>query len=165
MTKPFDKDMLIARVDNLIQNRNRLHEYFHSEITLQSNDYKIPAEYKEFLENVIQAVEVHLLEEDFTVKVLAKKKGMSHSNLYRQIKAISGKSANEFIRYIRLRKAAQILITTKANVNESAYQVGFLDVKYFRQQFAKLFGCTPSEYRKRYSHLKKAYARDGIITH
>lgn len=163
ITKPFDKDMLMARVDNLIQNRNRLHEYFHSEITLQSNDHKIPVEYKEFLEKVIQAVEAHLLEEDFTVKVLAKTMGMSHSNLYRQIKAISGKSANEFIRYIRLRRAAQILITTKANVNESAYQVGFRDIKHFRQQFTKLFGCTPSEYRKRYPHLKKRYAIDGLI--
>jgi signal transduction histidine kinase/ligand-binding sensor domain-containing protein/DNA-binding response OmpR family regulator len=165
ITKPFDKDMLMARVDNLIQNRNRLHEYFHSEITLQSNDHKIPAEYKEFLDKVIQAVETHLLEEDFTVKVLAKTMGMSHSNLYRQIKAISGKSANEFIRYIRLRRAAQILITTKSNVNESAYQVGFRDVKHFRQQFTKLFGCTPSEYRKRYPHLKKRYAFDGLIPH
>ncbi|MEJ5146058.1 hybrid sensor histidine kinase/response regulator transcription factor [Sphingobacterium sp. MYb388] len=165
ITKPFDKDMLMARVDNLIQNRNRLHEYFHSHITLQSNDHKIPVEYKEFLEKVIQAVEAHLLEEDFTVKVLAETMGMSHSNLYRQIKAISGKSANEFIRYIRLRRAAQILITTKANVNESAYQVGFRDVKHFRQQFTKLFGCTPSEYRKRYPHLKKSYALDGLLTH
>ncbi|MFD2969590.1 hybrid sensor histidine kinase/response regulator transcription factor [Sphingobacterium bambusae] len=157
ITKPFDKDILVARVHNLIQNRQRLHQYFHSEITLQANDYKIPIEYKDFLQQAILAVESHLLDSDFTVRVLAESLGMSHSNLYRRIKSISGKSANEFIRYIRLRKVAQLLVDTNANINEAAYQAGFNDIKHFRQQFTKLFGCTPSEYRKRYAHLKNKY--------
>ncbi|GHE30225.1 hybrid sensor histidine kinase/response regulator transcription factor [Sphingobacterium griseoflavum] len=157
ITKPFDKDILQARVHNLIQNRQRLHQYFHSEITLQANDYKIPAEYKEFLQQAIQAVELNLLDSDFTVGSLAESLGMSHSNLYRRIKSISGKSANEFIRYIRLRKVAQLLVDTKANINEAAFKAGFNDIKHFRQQFSKLFGCTPSAYRKRYAHLKNKY--------
>jgi AraC-like DNA-binding protein len=98
-------------------------------------------------------VEKHLLNENFTVKMLADELGMSHSNMYRRIKSISGKSANEFIRYIRMRRAAQLLISSKTNINETAYHVGFKDIKHFRQHFSKIFGCSPSEYRKRYSHL------------
>lgn len=157
ITKPFEKELLTARVRNLLDNRHRLHQYFHSEITLQTNDHKIPAAYKDFLQQAMLAVETHILDADFTVKMLADQLGMSHSNLYRKIKSISGKSANEFIRYIRLRKVACTLIDTNANINEAAYSAGFNDIKHFRQQFSKLFGCTPSLYRKRYAHLKNKY--------
>ena len=143
----------MARVESLIENKNRLHTYFYSEITLQSKDHKVPAAFKDFLQRAIAVVEKHLLNENFTVKMLAEELGMSHSNMYRRIKSISGKSANEFIRSIRMRRAAQLLIENKTNINETAYQVGFKDIKHFRQHFSKIFGCSPSEYRKRYSHL------------
>src|SRR5690606_11418282 len=135
ITKPFDQDILIARVRNLIENKHRLHRYFHSEVTLQRNDHRIPEEYRDFLNRAMAAVERHFLNPDFSVKLLADQLGMSHSNLYRRIKAISGRSANEFIRYIRLRKVAQLLVDTNANVNEAAYAAGFSDIKHFRQQF------------------------------
>lgn len=157
ITKPFDQDILIARVRNLIENKHRLHRYFHSEVTLQRNDHRIPEEYRDFLNRAMAAVERHFLNPDFSVKLLADQLGMSHSNLYRRIKAISGRSANEFIRYIRLRKVAQLLVDTNANVNEAAYAAGFSDIKHFRQQFTKLFGCTPSEYKKKFAHVKNKY--------
>jgi len=153
IVKPFDKELLVARVESLIENKNRLHTYFYSEITLQSKDHKVPAAFRDFLQRAIAVVEKHLLNENFTVKMLADELGMSHSNMYRRIKSISGKSANEFIRYIRMRRAAQLLISSKTNINETAYHVGFKDIKHFRQHFSKIFGCSPSEYRKRYSHL------------
>ena len=153
IVKPFDRELLVARVESLIENKNRLHTYFYSEITLQSKDHKVPAAFKDFLQRAIAVVEKHLLNENFTVKMLAEELGMSHSNMYRRIKSISGKSANEFIRSIRMRRAAQLLIENKTNINETAYQVGFKDIKHFRQHFSKIFGCSPSEYRKRYSHL------------
>jgi len=66
------------------------------------------------------------------------------------IKAISGRSVNDFIRFIRLRKVAKLLIDTNCNVNEAASQAGFNDMKYFREQFNKLFGMNPSEYIKKF---------------
>ena len=72
------------------------------------------------------------------------------SNLYKRIKSISGQSANSFIRFIRLRKAAEILLTTDSTVYETAYKVGLNDLKYFREQFNKLFGINPSDYIKKY---------------
>jgi AraC-like DNA-binding protein len=75
---------------------------------------------------------------------------MSHSNLYKKVKSISGQSVSSFIRFIRLRKAAELFIHSQLNVNETAFQVGIMDVKYFREQFFKLFGMNPSEYIKKY---------------
>ena len=133
-----------------------LQHYFYNEITLQKNPLKISGEYKEFLERCIAVVEQHLDDETFNVGTLASALGMSHSTLYKKVKSISGQSVNGFIRFIRLRKAAELLINTNTNVNEAATQVGFNSSKYFREQFAKLFGINPSEYIKKY---KKAFGK------
>jgi AraC-like DNA-binding protein len=95
-------------------------------------------------------VEEHLDNEDFNIKMLATAIGMSHSNLYKKVKAVSGQSVNSFIRFIRLRRAAELFINTSCNVNEAAFMVGINDNKYFREQFCKLFGINPSEYIKKY---------------
>jgi len=150
ITKPFEKELLVARVTNLLKSRNNLQKYFYSEITLNRKSLKISAEYKEFLEKCISIVEKHLEDDDFGVKTLLSELGMSHSNLFRRVKSVSGQSINVFIRFIRLRKAAELFINTNYNVNEIAFQVGINDTKYFREQFNKVFGMNPSEYIKKY---------------
>ncbi|WP_257666346.1 hybrid sensor histidine kinase/response regulator [Parapedobacter tibetensis] len=150
ITKPFDNEILVARVSNILKSRNQLQRYFYNEVTLQHNDYKISSEYSDFLQLCIQTVEQHLDNPDFTIKLLADEVGMSHSALYKRVKSISGKTANEFVRYIRLRKVAQLLISTDLNISEAAFTAGFNDMKYFREQFFKLFGVRPSEYKKKY---------------
>ena len=150
MVKPFEKQLLVAKVASLLKNRTNLQQYFFNEITLRETHFKIPEEYKTFLEKCISVVEKHLDDEDFSVKTLASELNISHSNLYKKIKSISGQTANAFIRFIRLRKAAELLIHININVNEAASQVGFTSPKYFREQFVKLFGMTPSEYIKKY---------------
>jgi signal transduction histidine kinase/ligand-binding sensor domain-containing protein/DNA-binding NarL/FixJ family response regulator len=160
ISKPFDKDLLVAKITSILKNRSDLQKYFFNEITLQNNDFKISAEYKEFLKNCISIVENHLMDPSFNIKVLAAEIGMSHSTLYNRIKSISGQSTNGFIRFIRLRRAAEILITTDTTISETAYQVGINDIKYFRAQFNKLFGMKPSEYIKKY---RKPFHENQLI--
>jgi signal transduction histidine kinase/ligand-binding sensor domain-containing protein/DNA-binding NarL/FixJ family response regulator len=150
ITKPFDKDILLAKMENLFKRHNELQQYFLNEITLKKNTLKISPEYKEFLEKCIQIVENHLYDDQFTIKTFAAEIGMSHNQLYKKVKLISGQTVTSFIRFIRLRKAAALMIQNDCNVNQAAYQVGISDVKYFRVQFNKLFGMNPSEYIKRY---------------
>ena len=154
--KPFDKDLLVARIANLLKNRNVLQNYFYNEVTLQRNDVKVSEEYKIFLETCIAIVEEHLEDPAFSVQTLASAIGMSHSKLYKKVKSVSGLTVNAFIRHIRLRKAAELFINTDMNINETAYQVGFSNVKYFQKQFHKLFGVNPSEYIKKY---RKSFAK------
>jgi signal transduction histidine kinase/ligand-binding sensor domain-containing protein/DNA-binding response OmpR family regulator len=146
--KPFEKDILIARIANLLQTRSNLQDYFFNTITLKSPDIAISDEYKLFLEKCIHIVERHITDENFSIKVLAAEIGMSHSNLYRKVKSLSGHTVNGFIRYIRLRKAAQLLIESDMNVNEVALETGFNSIKYFRTQFFNLFGVNPSDFLK-----------------
>jgi DNA-binding response OmpR family regulator/anti-sigma regulatory factor (Ser/Thr protein kinase) len=156
ITKPFEKEFLLAKVLNIVKSRDVIKKYFYNEITLQENNLKISENYKEFLEKCIQIVEMHLDDDQFNIQKLSQEIGMSHSALYKKIKEISGQSANSFIRFIRLRKAAELLINTNSNVNQVAFEIGMNDLKYFRMQFNKLFGMNPSEYirkfRKPFSH-------------
>ncbi|WP_207425862.1 two-component regulator propeller domain-containing protein [Pedobacter sp. SYSU D00535] len=165
ITKPFDKDILIARVSNLLKSRNNLQRYFYNQITFKSDNSKVSPEYKEFLEKCISITEKHLDNDDFNVKILADEVGMSHSALYKKVKSISGKSVNEFIRFIRLRKAAELFINTDCNVNEGAFQAGFNDIKYFREQFSKLYGMKPSEFIKAFRQpFNKTYKLNKNIS-
>ncbi|RXF72441.1 two-component regulator propeller domain-containing protein [Arcticibacter tournemirensis] len=160
ITKPFEKELLMARVAGILRSRSNLQKYFFNEVTLRSNDFQISSEYSEFLNRCIKIIEAHLDDQNFNIKVFASEIGMSHSNLYKKVKSISGRSVNEFMRFIRLRKAAELLIKSDCNVNEAAFRAGFNDIKYFREQFFKLFEMKPSEYMKKY---RKAFANGNKL--
>ncbi|MFW0715995.1 hybrid sensor histidine kinase/response regulator transcription factor [Pedobacter sp. N23S346] len=150
ISKPFDKELFTAKINGIIRNRTNLQSYFYNEITLKSDAHKVSQDDKGFLQKCITIIEENLMENSFNVKILASDLGMSHSNLYKKIKATSGQSVNGFIRFIRLRKAAELLINTNLNINEAAFRVGINDIKYFREQFQKLFKLTPSEFIKKH---------------
>ena len=150
ITKPFDKDILLARISNLLKTRNNLQRYFYNHITFKSENLKVSPEYKEFLEKCIRITEKRIDDPTFNIQELADEIGLSHSSLYKRVKSISGKSVSEFIRFIRLRKAAELLINSDYNVSECAFSCGFNDVKYFRVHFNKLYGINPSEYMLKY---------------
>lgn len=152
ITKPFDATLLLVKVQTIIKNRNLLQQYFLESITLRTSYLKVPAEYQDFLRRCIEIVEDNLGNEDFTIKSFTQAIGMSHSSLYKKVKSISGQTINAFIRSIRLRRAAVLMLKENYSVNQAAFQVGIGDIKYFREQFVKLFGMNPSEYVKKYKH-------------
>jgi len=152
ITKPFDDDILAARVESLLRNRSNLRTYFLDSITLKENTQKVPVEYQEILKKCIDIVEANIHKRDFTIKNFALEMGMSHRTLYTKIKIISGQTLNAFIRSVRIRRAAMLMLTEDLNIAQASAEVGFEDPKYFRQQFVKLFGMTPSEYIKKYKN-------------
>lgn len=163
LSKPFDKDLLVARVKGIIKNRVDLQNYFFNEVTLQDATKNFPEVYKKFIDDCVKVIEEHLLVSDLDVKTIAEKMGCSYSTLYKKIKQFTGMSLNGFIRLVRLRKAAELLILTDANVNEVAYRCGYNDSKYFRRHFSSQFGLNPSEYIKKHrTSFRKGYSmNDG----
>ena len=161
IVKPFDSKLVLALVATLLKNRNALQKYFYNEITLNKSDFKVSPGYKELLDKCISIVERHLKDKNFSIQTLLSELGMSHSNLLRKVKSVSGQPVNIFIRSIRLRKAAELFINTDYSIKETAYAVGIRDIKYFREQFNKLFGMNPSEYVKKYRKVHgKQYTVD-----
>ncbi|HEV2482741.1 MAG TPA: two-component regulator propeller domain-containing protein [Puia sp.] len=149
-TKPFDSEHLLARVETVLKNRNNLQRYFLDSITLRESTVKVPVEYQDFLRKCIAVIEENIDNEEFTMKKFSQAMGMSHSRLNQKVKTISGQRLNAFIRSIRLRKAAVLMLTENMNVSQAAFQVGIGDARYFREQFVGIFGITPSEYIKKY---------------
>lgn len=150
ITKPFEKEILMARIRSILKARASLKRYFFNEVTLQNNNEKVSEEYSLFLKQCMEIIEKHLEDEEFNVRAFVKEIGMSHSNVFRKVKSVSGVSISEFIRYIRLKKAAEMMIETDVQIKEVAYRVGMQDLRYFREQFSKLFGLNPSNYIKKY---------------
>lgn len=148
--KPFDAPFLLAKVANILKSRSTLQQYFLDTVTLRKNTVKVSAEYRQFLERCMNIIEKEIDNDSFTIKAFTQKMGMSHSGLYKRIRLVSGLSPNAFVRHIRLRRAAVLLLTTNTNINEACFAVGINDPKYFRLQFHKLFGMNPSEYVKKY---------------
>lgn len=157
LTKPFSANLLQSRILNLLELRRKMAEQinkntFDKNLTIIESLNKID---DEFIKKVTAIVEDYLDSDKIDVNFIAEKVNMSHSTLYRKIKALSGISINEFIRKIRINNAEKLLLTGKYTISEISYMVGFNSITYFRQCFKEEFGAVPSEYVKNITDNKK----------
>lgn len=154
--KPFSLHELSVRVKNLIAQRQRMRERFSREVKLQPKDIAITPADEVFLNKAILLIEAHMADTDFSVETLVHEIGMSRVQLHRKLKALTDQSTSEFIRTIRLKRAASLLEGQYGNISEIMYEVGFNNVSYFASSFRKMFGVNPSEYQQEYAKEKKA---------
>ncbi len=155
MTKPFNPSLLMLRIRNILNyrdkqfaRRNEL-EDVEQEAEKESQSIGLSELDLNFLSKVDQVIDEHLGDSQFKVQDLNQALGYSKSQLYRKLKAITGKSVNEYIRGRRLSRAAKLLLETQLNISEVTYKVGFNDLPYFRKCFKAEFGQNPSEFAKK----------------
>ncbi len=156
--KPFEKDLLIARVRGVLRSKTELKNYFYNKVTLNSSSRFLSEEESNFIYKCMTIIENNIIEDDFDVQTIADEMGMSYSSLFKKVKKLTGQSVVNFVRFIRIRKAAELLINTNCNVNEAAINVGISDIRYFRHNFVKVFGIKPSDFLKKHrSAFNKNY--------
>lgn len=148
LIKPFDRKELLARVSNLIQQRELLRKKYSREILLQPRNIKITSMDENFLSKVENVIEENLSDENFGLPEMQNAMAMSKTQLHRKIKALTDQSPGEYLRNYRLKRAAQILAQQGNTVTQAAYSVGFNNLSYFAKCFKELFGVTPSDYKK-----------------
>jgi signal transduction histidine kinase/DNA-binding response OmpR family regulator/ligand-binding sensor domain-containing protein len=148
IAKPFHMDELRSRIANLIAQREHLRERFAREITLEPSEITVNSRDEAFLNRALEVVESHLKEEDFGLQDFRQEMHMSRSNLARKLQALTGQSPTEFIRTIRLKRAAQLLGQDFGNVTQVAMEVGFNNISYFNRSFKACFGVAPGLYQK-----------------
>jgi AraC-like DNA-binding protein len=146
ISKPFFMKQLLARTENLISSRKLLIEKFNKGSLFNLSDIAISGLDEKFLSAIVDVIENHIADPELNIVFLAKSMGMSHSAIYKKIKAISGLSGNEFIRNIRLKRASQLLKTPGINISEVVYQVGFNNRSYFSKCFQDTFDMTPTQF-------------------
>lgn len=146
ITKPFNFNMIEARVWNLIENRQKLRERYQKEIKLEPQNIAISNLDEVFLMKILTYIEQHITDPDLSVEQLSQEVALSKSSFYKKIKSLTNQTGIEFIRSVRIKRAAQLLAQGQLTINEVAYMVGFMDVDYFRKCFKEQFGYTPKEH-------------------
>jgi signal transduction histidine kinase/ligand-binding sensor domain-containing protein/DNA-binding response OmpR family regulator len=144
--KPFNAAVLAAKVKNIIASRKRLQDKLRKDFLSSPSEVVLESPEEFFLDKAIKIVEAHIANPEFDVREFYTEMGMSRSVLYRKLEAITGSSVNEFVRSIRLKRAADLLKQNKLSISEVSYEVGFNDPQYFSKCFRKEFGKSPSKY-------------------
>ena len=148
LSKPFHQEELLATLENLLETRRRLQLKYQQNVFLAEVP-KLPEADPEdsFLQKVRAVVEKNLSDADFEMPQLERALAMSRSQIFRKIKALTGKSPSLFIRSIRLHHGKQMLLNTTLTVSEIAYEVGFTSLNYFSDAFFEEFGERPMKLR------------------
>ena len=147
LTKPFNKQELFVRLEQLIKIRKQLQEKY-SRVEISITEKTEPSVEDKFLIKVIEIIEKNIDNPKLDSILLAEGLSLSESQLYRKLKAVSGKSISRFIREIRLSAAKNLIETTTINISQIAYQCGFNDPAWFSRIFKKEFGDSPGRFRK-----------------
>ena len=147
LTKPFDSRELLIRTQNLIASRRKLHERFSREIRIQPKDITVTSADEKFLVRVLKTVEENMGNSNFSADQFGREVGLSRMQLHRKLVALTGQSSGDFIRLMRLKRAARLLEGQVGNVSEIAYAVGFNSLSYFTKCFRDQFNMPPNEYQ------------------
>lgn len=164
LTKPFSAKLLISRIRNILESRKVLATIISSNVkgndvgaegdnndtavtNTEPSALKLSKIDEEFIQKFTRIVEENMTLQDLDINYLQQSLNMSAATLYRKLKGLTGMSANELIRKIRLRHGYELL-KEGCNVSEAAYSCGFNDVGYFRNRFKEEYGISPSQFIK-----------------
>ena len=148
MAKPFTFEVLLACIEMLIEQQEKRRNLFHKTVEIMPSRITATSLDEELIKKALSAVEKNMDNSRYSVEELASECALSHRQLSRKFQSIIGLSPGEFIRSVRLKRAAQLLKDTQYPISEISDRVGFSTIKYFNLYFKEEFGLTPTQYRK-----------------
>lgn len=159
LTKPFDREELLASMKNLLTVREQVRRHYQEQAETPSTDAagesateKQPPE-DPFVRKVRELVEANIDDFDLKVQILCDELHLSHSQLHRKLTAVCGLSPNRFIRLVRLQRARELLLDREGSITAVAFDTGFQDPDYFSRVFRETYDQTPSEFRRAHGML------------
>ncbi|MDR2408623.1 MAG: response regulator [Bacteroidales bacterium] len=154
ITKPFNVKLLKSKIENIIKQRKRLSDYLtkntpendlHEDEKEKIKSWITPRD-EQFLKNITAVIDKYIDNSELTIDDLVSETNLSRKVFYNKVKGLTGLAPVEFIREIRIKRAALLLKTGEYLIKEVAYMVGFSDIKYFSKCFKHIYGMTPSQY-------------------
>ncbi len=146
ITKPFNFEILQSRIKNLITVRKSLD--VHEKVELKPSEIIVNSTEADMVRKITKIIETNIDNVSFSVEELSRELGMSRVNLYKKLLAITNKTPIQYIRHIRIKRAAQLLSQSQMTVAEVAYKVGFNNPKNFTKYFKAAYKTLPSKYAK-----------------
>ncbi|HEY4789141.1 MAG TPA: response regulator, partial [Bacteroidales bacterium] len=150
ITKPFSSAYLEARVENLLRLRKQLQEYYRSSLTsgvISISKPNVTSQDDIFIQRIMKYIEEHIEDSELSIDGIALFIGLSRSSMFKKIKSLTGLAPVDFIKEIRIKRAAQLIETGEFNVSQVAYMIGMTDPRYFSKCFKQKYGITPREYK------------------
>jgi len=146
LTKPFDMDVLIAKINSLLQLNQAFKEVYSKQVSILPPELTINSEKDKFLQKVLNYVHDNIDNPQLSVEALSAHTSMSRASLYNKLLELTGMSPVDFIRSVKLEKAANLLEKSDKSISEIAYETGFANPNYFTKVFKAKYQMTPSEY-------------------
>jgi len=146
ITKPFNAELLLARIKNLIEMRKQLQLKFKQSVVVDPSEIVTNVGDEKLLKKAIELIETNIENLDFGIKEFIEGMPVSRRGLYDKLKAITGMTVSEFIISIRLRHAAKLLLTKEFSISEITYKVGFQNRSQLNRAFKDQFSMSPTEY-------------------
>lgn len=146
ISKPFDMEVLLARISNLLEKQEKRQKDFSHSISLDPKNVTETSADESFLNEIISCIEKNIDNSEYTIDSLAADIVMSRMSLYRKMKSLTGQTPADFIRTVRLKTAAKLLKEGNCNVSEACYRTGFASPQNFSKHFKEMFGVLPSQY-------------------
>lgn len=148
IAKPFHWDILLSRIQNLMEQKQQRQQTFKKEIEINPSNITISSLDEQLIKKALELIEKNISNSEYSIEDLSKDMGMSRVNLYRKIHSITDSTPSEFVKSIRLKRAAELLKQGQMTVVEVAYSVGFNTPSYFTKSFKKMFGTLPTQYNE-----------------
>lgn len=152
MSKPFNFDMLMVRIEKLIEQQEKRKQEFSKNIEVNPSSITITSVDEKLIQRALEYIEKNMDNTEYAVEELSRDLGMTRMNLYRKLQSITGNTPSDFIKSIRLKRAAQLLHGSQLTMVEVADRVGFSSASYFTKCFKEMFGVLPTQYAE--SHIK-----------
>ena len=146
IVKPFNMEVLLCRIRNILASRERLKELYGKKFSLESLGFETTSADDTFMQKLFGVIEQNLSNPGLNVEILCKGVGMGRANFYRKLKAITDLSPVDLIRNKRLEIAARMLLETDMNISEVSANIGFNSHAYFATCFKAMCGMSPTEY-------------------
>lgn len=148
INKPFNVKELTLKVNNILESQNNVIQKYRTELLTQTKTPQVESPDEKFIESVLVELEKNIINPDFKLEDLSEALNMSYSNIYRRFQSITDKTLVDFMRSLRLKKAAVILVQYNYTISEIAFNVGFNDPKYFSRCFKKEYNHTPKQFKQ-----------------
>lgn len=149
ITKPFSPVLLEARIENIIEQRKRLQEAYRRRLMgLEPARVDAPSQDEKFIARLLDFMDANIDNSELTVEEMVSEMAMGRTVFFNKLKHLTGLAPIEFIRELRIKRAAQLLRAGEHNISQITYMVGMSDSRYFSKCFKKVYGVTPSEYKK-----------------
>lgn len=148
MRKPFSSSELHLKVKNVLEQRERIISRYKKDVISSKGSVEVKSKDDIFLENLVKHLNDRLEDPDFKLEELSNSMNMSYSVVYRRCNEVTGKTLVEFVRTLKLRRAAVLILNNGYNISEASYMVGYKDSKYFTKCFKDEFSITPFNMKK-----------------